>query len=96
MKGRCLLSFILVTFILLITGFILFRSFDPKDDAEISILERELMSLKGVNAKLEAQNHVLRQRIQRFEKNNRAIEKQAREELGFIKDGEIMVILKKE
>lgn len=50
--------------------------------------------MKGINAGLEAQNKALKENIQRFEKENKAIEKQAREELGFIRDGEIMVILK--
>lgn len=55
-------------------------------------LDREVRTLERVRANLLAQNRRLREEIQRLH-DPKVVERMAREELGFVRPGEIAVLL---
>jgi cell division protein FtsB len=68
-------------------------SYDPEVDREARRLEGELTELQGVNRTLQARNAELTRTLESLHSRNTLLEKVARDDLGYIKEGEIVVIL---
>jgi cell division protein FtsB len=56
-------------------------------------LERQIAALGERNTKVEEENRALRREIEGLRKDPKALERAAREELGFIKPGEVIINL---
>lgn len=57
------------------------------------LLERQISSLSDRNARLELENRGLVREIEGLRKDPKALERAAREELGFVKPGELVINL---
>jgi len=91
---RILNVVLLVVVIALIATVMLGRS-SGDSDGEVVRLQAELETLRGVNETLASQNRELEQTREMLQTSNDLLEQAAREDLGFIKDGEIVVVLPK-
>ena len=84
---------IVVVIALVVTVFLGRRAGNSNED--VVRLQVELETLREVNRTLEVRNRELSQSKGMLETSNELLEQAAREDLGLIKDGEIVVILPK-
>ena len=79
---------LLFLFIFLILGFITF--FGENGIFRLVHLKKELVRIRESNAKVEEENRKLREEVRRLQSEKRYIEAIAREELGLVKEGEVI------
>jgi len=89
---RIITGVVVLVAVLLVGGLVaqdLFGGF--RDEADR--IEGELDRLRGANAKVASQHRLLARQLRALKGNPAVLEKAAREDLGFIRDGEIVVVL---
>jgi cell division protein FtsB len=75
----------------LITILLLFSSlFGERGFLHLLRLKEEKLALEEKNAITQKENALLRSRIQKLKRDDRVLERLVREELGWVKDGEIL------
>lgn len=68
----------------------------PGDDrSESARIERELESLRSENRKMRAENQYLHRLVEALKEDPAVLEKVAREDLGYIRDGEVVILVPK-
>ena len=73
------------------TILLLFSSvFGEKGFLHLLKLKKEMVALEERNALVQKENMLLRNRIQKLRQNDRVLERLVREELGWVRDGEIL------
>jgi cell division protein FtsB len=90
MIGRFIFAFLVLAFLVL--QYKLW--FDKGSVPRAHVLERELADLKAKNESAKRQNSVLEADVKDLEKAGEAIEERARNELGMIKKGEVLIQVK--
>ena len=93
MSWKRITRFVAVSLAALLVGVLvagdLFGGF--RDEADR--IENELDRLRGANAKVASQHRDLARQLRALKGNPAVLEKAAREDLGYIRDGEIVVVL---
>ena len=67
----------------------------PGTSAHMAALEAQLGKMQGMNAAMQTTNDELKRRLTSLRTNKVLLERVVREDLGFIRDGEIVVVLDK-
>jgi len=83
----------LATVVASVSGFLVFADSAGTEWTEDRMLRSELETLLQVNLGLVSQNRRLSRDLRALKNNPVVIEKAAREDFGYIKEGEIVVIL---
>jgi cell division protein FtsB len=78
--------------VLVAAGLTLISAVDAKGFRRYFRLRREMQTLTEKNAQLAIDNANLTKQIEALRKDPRALERAAREELGFVKPGEIVLV----
>jgi cell division protein FtsB len=86
---------ILIAFLLILGGLLTYTVFGKRGLLHLARVKEELRLLKEVNTQLEAENLALRKEIELLKTNPEYIEDLAREELGLVKENELIYQLKK-
>ena len=73
-------------------GYLPYRAYGPDGVARALRLEREHLQLVEDNARLRRENRSLARRIQRLKDDHRAIERVARDELGLVREQDMVFL----
>jgi cell division protein FtsB len=95
MNWKRLITVAVAVLALAAVGLFVSRSIADNDESDARILRRELEQLRQVNGALEARNKADSTQLTGLTQNQALLEQVAREDLGFIREGEVVVILPK-
>lgn len=92
MHWKRLFQFLMVLLVMAVSvGLVLWRP--PRDWSEEARVEATLESLLATNRAMQAENKRLQRLAEALERDSAVLEQAAREELGYIRDGEVVVVV---
>lgn len=93
MRWKTFLQAILVLLVVAVSVGLVLWDQPARDASEEARLEAELESLRSVNRAMSAENQRLKRLAEALQNNPAVIEQVAREDFGYIRDGEVVVIV---
>ncbi len=95
MRWKTILEVLLFLAVLATAAALVWWTPVPCDWSETARLEGQLESLRAANRAMQAENQRLERLVKALKDDPEVLEKVARDDLGYIRDGEVVVIVSK-